>query len=139
MRLGGPIGSGAQWMSWVSREDLVRLIAFTMTNPEIEGSLNATAPEPVRNIAFATALGRALGRWAFMPLPALPLEIALGDFARELLLTGQQVVPDRAREAGFRFRHATIESALRAELPSVHAELRTHSRAVKLEAGAEAR
>ena len=137
--LGGPIGSGQQWMSWISREDLVRLIVFAMANPTIEGTLNATAPEPVRNREFAAALGRALGRWAFMPLPAWPLEVALGDFARELLLTGQQVVPERALAAGFQFHHPDIDGVLSAELPFARAGSQNSKRIINLETGVEAR
>ena len=116
--LGGPIGNGKQWMSWISHEDLVRLIVFTIANPSVVGALNATAPEPVRNFEFAEALAGVLGRPAVLPLPSWPLAKALGDFAHELLLTGQQVNPRRALAAGFRFRHPNLVAALEDELPS---------------------
>src|SRR6201992_3703355 len=79
--MGGRIGSGAQWMSWIARDDLVRLIAHAIATPELDGAVNATAPAPVRNADFAKALGAALHRPALMPLPALPLRL-LGDFAK---------------------------------------------------------
>ena len=137
--LGGPIGDGRQWMSWISREDVVRLIVFAITNPSVRGALNATAPEPVRNYEFAGAFARALGRPAVFPVPSWPLAMALGDFAHELLLTGQQVVPKRALAAGFRFRHPDLVSALEDELPVAakqpvsrgsSADLKSHAKAI---------
>ncbi|MDX2287590.1 MAG: TIGR01777 family oxidoreductase [Hyphomicrobiaceae bacterium] len=110
--LGGPIGSGRQWMSWIALADLVRLIAFAITSKDLSGVVNATAPHPVRNAEFARALGQALGRPAIVPLPALPLRVVLGAFAEELLLTGQRVLPLKAEAAGFRFQHRDLEAAL---------------------------
>lgn len=110
--LGGPTGHGDQWMSWIERDDLVRLIAHAIAAPGLHGAVNATAPEPVRNRDFAAALGRALRRPAVLPLPAWPLRLALGDFADELLLGGQRVVPGRATHAGFEFRYPGLEHAL---------------------------
>jgi len=110
--LGGPFGRGAHWMSWIHRDDLVRLIVRTIADARLEGAVNATAPEPVDNRTFAQALGRALRRPAFIPVPAAPLEWVLGDFARELLLGGQRVVPAKALAAGFRYDYPTIDTAL---------------------------
>jgi hypothetical protein len=98
--LGGPIGSGRQWMSWIERDDLVRLIAHTIATPALEGPVNATAPRPERNADFGRALGRALHRPAVMPMPALPLRLLGGDFAKELLLGGQRVLPKKALASG---------------------------------------
>jgi len=112
--MGGPIGSGQQWMSWIHRDDLARLIAFVIEDEEIEGALNAVAPNPVRNRDFGRALGKALHRPAMMPLPARPLELALGDFARELFLASQRALPVKAVFRGFQFRHPRIEGALAA-------------------------
>src|SRR4030095_853291 len=81
-------------------------------DPEIEGALNATAPEPVDNRAFTRALGRALRRRAFFPVPASPLRWLLGDFSHELLLSGQNVVPARALSRGFWFEHPRLQGAL---------------------------
>ena len=114
--LGGRIGSGRQWMSWIALPDLVRLIAFVIKTPELAGPVNATAPSPVRNSEFAMALGRILNRPAVLPLPGLLLELALGDFARELFLGGQRVLPTRVTAAGFRFRTPKIEAGLAAGL-----------------------
>ncbi len=110
--LGGPFGAGRHWMSWIHRDDLVRLIIHAIATPGLEGPLNGTAPEPVTNRAFATALGRALHRPAILPAPAAPLRLALGDFAEELLLRGQRVFPAAAVGSGFRFEYPRLEGAL---------------------------
>lgn len=112
--MGGRIGSGRQWMSWIHRDDLVRLIAFAIATPTLEGAVNATAPNPVRNADFARALGAALRRPSILPLPAPPLRRALGDFAEELFLSGQRVLPVKAVFEGFRFRHPHVGPALAA-------------------------
>ena len=114
--LGGPIGSGRQWMSWIERDDLVRLIAHAIATPSLAGAVNATAPEPVRNAAFTRELGRVLHRPAVLPLPAAPLRLAAGDLAEELLLGGQRVVPEKALKHGFVFRYPTLGAALAAIL-----------------------
>ena len=113
---GGRIGSGRQWMSWIERDDLVRLIVHALATPALEGAVNATAPAPERNRAFARALGRALHRPALLPLPALPLRLLGGDFARELLLGGQHVLPGKALASGFAFRYPHLDEALRVML-----------------------
>ena len=114
---GGPFGSGQQWMSWIERDDLIRLIAHAIADPALKGPVNATAPEPVRNATFARELGRALHRPAFLAIPA-PLLRLLGALADELLLGGQRVLPEKALKSGFMFRHATLRSALGAMLGS---------------------
>lgn len=110
--LGGRIGSGQQWMSWIERDDLVRLIAHAISHPELSGAMNATAPHPVRNSEFTHALGQALRRPTILPAPAWLLQLVAGDFARELLLGGQRVMPNKAQASGFVFRHERIETAL---------------------------
>jgi uncharacterized protein (TIGR01777 family) len=112
--LGGRIGNGRQWMSWIARDDLVRLIAHIIVTPSLTGAVNATAPMPVTNTKFVRELGRALKRPAFLPVPALLLRRLLGDFADELLLGGQRVLPDKAQLSGFNFRHETLREALAA-------------------------
>jgi uncharacterized protein len=109
--LDGPIGDGRQWMSWIERDDLVRLVAHIMATPRLTGAVNATAPVPVRNAEFTRELGRAFRRPAFIPMPAALLRL-LGDFAHELLLGGQRVLPAKALASGFEFQHKTIRSAL---------------------------
>jgi uncharacterized protein (TIGR01777 family) len=113
--LGGPMGSGRQWMSWIERDDLVRLIAHVIATPKLTGAVNATAPVPVRNADFALELGRALHRPAFLRMPAFVLRLA-GELADELILTGRRVLPDKAQGSGFQFRHVTLASALAAML-----------------------
>lgn len=113
--LGGPLGSGRQWMSWIARDDLVRMILFALDTPEVEGPLNGTAPEPVTNRDFTHALGRAVGRPAFLPAPALALRAALGE-ASAVLLASQRCTATRAQGLGFRFEHPQLEGALAAVL-----------------------
>ena len=110
--VGGRMGRGRHWMSWIHRDDLVRLIVHAIATPTVAGALNGTAPVPVRNAGFTAALGRALSRPAVLPVPALPLRLALGAFADELLLGGQKVVPRAALGSGFEFAYPTIDDAL---------------------------
>jgi uncharacterized protein (TIGR01777 family) len=114
--LGGRIGHGRQWMSWIERDDLVRLIAHVIATPSLTGAVNATAPEPVTNATFTRELGRALHRPAILPVPAVLLHRLAGDLADELLIGGQRVLPDKAEASGFTFRHPTLRSALSAML-----------------------
>lgn len=112
--LGGRFGDGRHWMSWIHRDDLVRLIVHAMVTPQLVGPVNGTAPEPVDNRGFTAALGRALRRPAVVPIPAGPLRLALGAFAEELLLAGQRVLPGAALDSGFRFLYPDIDMALAA-------------------------
>lgn len=114
--LGGPLGSGKQWMSWIERDDLVRLIAHVIASPDISGPINATAPIPVTNLKFTEELGRRLHRPAVFRIPASLLRRVGGDFANELLLGGQRVLPNKAMMNGFKFRHETLRSAFEAIL-----------------------
>jgi len=114
--LGGPIGAGTQWMSWIERDDLVRLIAHVIATPTLAGALNATAPEPARNRDFTAELAQALNRPALLRVPAGPLHRLAGDFADELLIGGQRVLPQKAVASGFVFRHPTLRGALTAML-----------------------
>ncbi|MGN6225084.1 TIGR01777 family oxidoreductase [Pseudoxanthomonas sp.] len=110
--LGGPMGDGRQWMSWIHREDLIALIQWLLEQDGAGGAYNGTAPEPVRNRDFARTLGRVLHRPALLPAPAPLLRLAFGEGAR-LLLTGQRVLPMHALVEGFRFRFPDLEDALR--------------------------
>lgn len=109
---GGPIGSGKQWMSWIERDDAVRMVEWAIDNAGVRGIYNATSPQPVRNREFVRALGRAVSRPAFMPAPAFALKLALGQMAEEALLAGQKVLPRRAEQEGFRFELPSIDAAL---------------------------
>jgi hypothetical protein len=114
--LGGVIGDGEQWMSWIERDDLIRLIAHIVASPSLSGAVNGTAPVPVRNSAFTRELARALHRPAVLRLPARLLRLLGGDLADELLLAGRRVLPDKAQASGFKFRHETLGIALSAIL-----------------------
>lgn len=109
--LGGPLGSGKQWVSWIHIDDLTSLFQFLLETPNASGAFNATAPHPVSMKEFARALGRALHRPAVFPVPAPILRLALGEVA-DVLLTGQKVEARRTREAGFQFQFNDIDSAL---------------------------
>jgi uncharacterized protein len=109
--LGGPVGSGQQWLSWIHHQDLVRAFLFLPEHPELTGPVNFTSPQPVRNRDFAKALGRVLGRPAFLPAPAFMLRLILGEFA-EAILSGQKVLPQKLLAAGFQFLYPTIDQAL---------------------------
>lgn len=109
--LGGPLGSGKQWFSWIHREDLSRAMLFLFEHAEISGPVNLTAPNPVRNRDLAAAIGKAMRRPAFMRVPGFMLRLALGEFG-SVLLEGQRVIPQRLLQSGFRFQYARIEEAL---------------------------
>jgi uncharacterized protein (TIGR01777 family) len=110
---GGPVGSGRQWMSWIHRHDLCRLIATALEDSAWSGVYNAVAPEPTRMAIFAAALGRCLGRPSLLPVPAPVLQILLGDGA-QVVLEGQQVLPSRTLAQGFRFQYPELNGALAA-------------------------
>lgn len=112
----GKLGSGRQWMSWISLTDEVRAIRFLIDH-EIRGPVNATAPTPVTNAVFTKALGRVLHRPTFLPVPSFGPKLLLGrELAEVLLFEGQRVLPEVLLEAGFEFRHDDLESALAAIL-----------------------
>ena len=110
--VGGPLGSGKQWFSWIHIEDLTRAFLFLLEHPEISGPVNFTAPNPVRNKELAQWLGRILGRPAFLPAPGFMLRLVLGEFG-SILLEGQRVLPQKLVQAGFQFRYPEIDRALR--------------------------
>jgi hypothetical protein len=112
---GGVVGSGRQYMSWISLPDLVRLLMALVDEP-LSGPVNAVAPDPVTNRQFTRALGRALGRPTFLPLPGFAVKAALGQMGNELLLASTRVSSRRIEQAGFRFEHPSVETALRAVL-----------------------
>jgi uncharacterized protein len=114
--LGGRLGSGRQWMSWISLEDAIGAILFAMDTPGLAGPINLTAPHPVRNAEFTRALGHQLKRPALLPVPATALRLAFGQMADEALLASARVVPQKLTAAGFSFAHPAIGQALAAAL-----------------------
>jgi len=111
--LGSPLGSGNQYMPWIHIDDLVEEMLFAAREPSLNGPLNGTAPHPVTNREFTKTLGRVLGRPTFMPaVPPIALKLLIGDFG-EVLLTSQRALPRAALAAGFAFRFAELEPALR--------------------------
>jgi uncharacterized protein (TIGR01777 family) len=120
--VGGRLGSGTQWMSWITLDDVVALYLFVLANADVDGPMNAVAPTPVTNAEFTRALGRALGRPTFLPAPALALRLALGEMG-SLLLEGQRVLPKAALAAGFGFREPDLPGALAAITADLDEEL----------------
>jgi uncharacterized protein (TIGR01777 family) len=110
--VGGPVGSGRQYWPWIHRADWIDLVRWSIRTEGVNGPLNATAPNPVTNAEFASALGRALRRPAFMPAPAFALRLMLGEMADALLLSGQRAVPAKAEALGFTFKYARLDEAL---------------------------
>jgi hypothetical protein len=111
MFAGGPIGSGRQWFSWIHREDLVNLILKALTDSGMEGTYNATAPNPVRMGDFCKVLGKVLNRPSWLPVPDFVLETILGDGA-QVVLEGQQVIPTRTVATGFQYQYTDVKDAL---------------------------
>lgn len=109
--VGGPVGSGKQYMSWIHHADLVGLLVLALDDGRASGPLNGTAPQPVTNAEFARALGKALGRPAVMWTPAFALRLMLGE-AADLITTGQRVLPRQALALGYSFQYPTIDAAL---------------------------
>lgn len=112
---GGPIGTGRQWFSWIHRDDVVNLIMQALTRPDVEGVLNATAPNPVRMAEFCQTMGQVLNRPSWLPVPGFALEAMLGDGAM-VVLEGQQVLPKRTLNYSFDYQYPTIKQALEATL-----------------------
>jgi uncharacterized protein (TIGR01777 family) len=116
MGLGGVIGDGAQWMSWIALDDVIGVICHALTTDALRGPVNTVAPAPVTNADFTRTLGGVLGRPTLIPFPAFAARLALGEMADELVLVSQRVMPARLLASGFAFRHPTLEDALRAAL-----------------------
>lgn len=112
MGLGGALGNGRQWMSWIHINDLIGLIEHCLINDALQGPINGTAPTPVRNNAFTHTLGQLLHRWTPFRTPAIALRLLLGEMS-QLLLDGQRVIPQHALDSGFRFRFPTLDLALK--------------------------
>lgn len=113
--VGGPVAGGRQYMAWISLDDIVGMYLAALDDPAWDGVYNGTGPEPVTNKIFSKALGKALHRPAFAPVPAFALKVLYGEMS-ELVLGGQRAVPKRAAEQGFKYEHPTLEAALAAAL-----------------------
>jgi uncharacterized protein (TIGR01777 family) len=116
MGVGGRLGDGQQWMSWIALSDYVNAVAFLIANASVRGPVNVVAPEPVRNEEFTETLARVLGRPALLPVPRAGLTLLFGEMADSTILASQRVIPKKLAGAGFEFRHPRLEEALRAEL-----------------------
>lgn len=110
--VGGPLGSGRQWMSWIAAEDLMGVFLHALGRDDIRGAVNAVAPEPVRNAEFTRTLGRVLHRPAVIPVPALALRLAFGEMSDGAILASARVVPAVLQASGFQFKHPKLEPAL---------------------------
>jgi uncharacterized protein (TIGR01777 family) len=110
--VGGPLGTGRQWVSWIHRDDVVELIRWALLSPSIAGAVNATAPEPVTMRQFAATLARVLRRPSWAPVPRFALRALLGEMADGVLLASQRVVPDAAVRQGYAFRYPQLATAL---------------------------
>ncbi len=114
--LGGVVGSGKQSMSWIALDDLVGVVQHVLTAGNLQGPVNAVAPNPVSNHEFTKTLGKVLSRPALFPLPAFAVRLLFGEMGKELLLGSQRVEPVRLQASGYRFRHPELEGALRSVL-----------------------
>ena len=110
---GGPVGTGQQYLSWISLADWLGIVQWMLTRNHVSGPINLTAPTPVTNAEFARTMGRVLGRPSFVRTPAAAVRFALGELADAIILGGQRVVPTRATALGYEFKHETLEQALR--------------------------
>jgi len=116
MGVGGRLGTGAQWMSWIALHDLVRVIRFAIGTHTLSGPVNAVAPRPVTNAVFTATLGSVLRRPALLPVPAFALRVLFGEMAEPTMLASQRVFPARLEHAGFQFEFPALDGALRHEL-----------------------
>lgn len=114
--LGGRLGPGHQWLSWVALADAVAALRFAIDTPKLSGPINVVSPEPVTNVEFTRALGRALGRPTPFAVPTLALRLVFGEMAEATLLASQRAVPERLLGAGFQFQYPQLDAALRAAL-----------------------
>jgi uncharacterized protein (TIGR01777 family) len=116
--LGGRLGGGCQWISWVALSDVTRVIEFALHTASLSGPVNVVAPNPVTNSEFTRSLARVLHRPALIPVPAFGLRLAFGEMADATILQSERVLPARLDAAGFDFEYPQLETALRAVLPS---------------------
>lgn len=114
--VGGTVGSGDQWMSWIAIDDLVRMIVFALENEEVVGPFNATAPNPAQNSDFTNTLGKVLNRPTILPVPAFGVKLLFGEMGERLLLEGCRVLPKKIQDLGFEFEFPDLEDAIRHSL-----------------------
>lgn len=110
--LGGRIGKGSQWMSWIHIEDLIGIILYCIDHDEVNGAVNGTAPNPVTNAFFTKTLGKVLKRPAVFPMPAIVVKLLMGQMGEELLLAGKKVLPVKITKEGYVFKYVQLEEAL---------------------------
>jgi len=116
MGMGGTIGSGNQWVSWIALSDLLRAIDFAIANDGLSGPVNAVSPKPVTNRQLIKVIGKILNRPTIVPMPALAVRLSLGEMGKETLLASARVLPDKLQSAGFQFEYPDLEQAIRHEL-----------------------
>jgi uncharacterized protein (TIGR01777 family) len=114
--VGGRVGSGKQWMSWIALEDLLQIVHFALENEKLRGVVNATAPNPVTNEEFTKTFGRVLHRPAILPVPEFAIKLMFGEMGETLLLQGARVLPERLLENGFDFKFTNLEKAMKSVL-----------------------
>jgi len=111
--VGGKLGSGRQWMSWVTLEDVVGILRFAIENSPVRGAINIVSPQPLQNVEFTRVLAKAMRRPALFPAPTFALRLALGEMADALLLSSQRVLPRAIEKLGYRFLHSDLPTALK--------------------------
>jgi len=111
--VGGKLGSGRQWMSWVTLEDVIGILRFAIENPPVRGAINIVSPQPLQNVEFTKVLAKAMRRPALFPAPTFALRLALGEMADALLLSSQRVLPRAIEKLGHRFLHSDLPTALK--------------------------
>lgn len=110
--VGGTVGSGEQWMSWIAIDDLIRVFHFALENETLNDAVNATAPNPAKNKDFTNTFGEVLHRPTFIPIPAFAIKTLYGEMGERLLLEGQKVLPKKLLDAGFEFKYPNLKEAL---------------------------
>ncbi len=116
MGLGGRLGNGRQYMSWITLEDVVRVIRFGLENENLDGPVNASSPNPVTNAVFTKVFGKAIHRPTIFPVPSFVITTLFGEMAQDVLLASTRVKPDRLLQEGFEFRHPDLQTAFSAIL-----------------------
>jgi uncharacterized protein (TIGR01777 family) len=112
MGLGGVIGDGKQWMSWISLDDHINVITTALENESVRGAVNSVSPEPVTNEEFTKVMGEVLYRPTFIPVPEFAVHLMLGEMGEELLLNSERVIPKRLTDLGFKFKFANLKKAI---------------------------